>query len=67
MCITGKLKSYPTKAHAQKVLSKGFVVKSSLTKDCNYLINESGIGPAKARTARDRGVQYNYIYIVKWI
>ncbi len=57
VCITGKLKSYPTKAHAQKVLeSKGFVVKSSLTKDCNYLVNESGIESAKTQTARDRGV-----------
>ena len=57
VCITGKLKSYPTKAHAQKVLeSKGFVVKSSLTKDCTHLINESGIESAKTQTARDRGV-----------
>ena len=57
VCITGKLKSYPTKAHAQKVLeSKGFVVKSSLTKDCTHLINESGIESTKTQTARDRGV-----------
>ena len=57
VCITGKLKSYPTKAHAQKVLeSYGFVVKSSLTKDCTHLINESGVESAKTQTARDRGV-----------
>ncbi len=58
VCISGKLKSYPTKAHAEKVLnSYGFVVKSSLTKDCGYLINESGIESAKTQTARDRGVK----------
>lgn len=57
VCISGKLKSYPTKAHAQKVLeSYGYVVKSSLTKDCTHLINESGIESAKTQTARDRGV-----------
>ena len=57
VCITGKLKSYPTKAHAQAVLENyGFVVKSSLTKDCTHLVNESGIESAKTQTARDRGV-----------
>jgi DNA ligase (NAD+) len=57
VCISGKLKSYPTKAHATKVLEKfGYVVKSSLTKDCTHLINESGIESAKTKTARDRGV-----------
>ena len=57
VCISGKLKSYPTKAHATLVLEKyGFVVKSSLTKDCTHLINESGIESAKTKTARDRGV-----------
>ena len=57
VCITGKLKSFPTKAHAQAVLENyGFVVKSSLTKDCTQLVNESGIESAKTQTARDRGV-----------
>ncbi len=57
VCISGKLKSYPTKAHSTKVLeSYGFVVKSSLTKECTHLINESGIESAKTQTARDRGV-----------
>ena len=57
VCISGKLKSYPTKAHATLVLEKsGYVVKSSLTKDCTHLINESGIESAKTKTARDRGV-----------
>lgn len=57
VCISGKLKTYPTKAFAEKVLNNyGFVVKSSLTKDCTHLINESGIESAKTQTARDRGV-----------
>ena len=57
VCITGKLKSYSTKAHATKVLNQyGFEVKSSLTKECTHLINESGIESAKTQTARDRGV-----------
>ena len=57
VCISGKLKSYPTKAHATKVLEQyGFVVKSSLTKECTHLINESGIESAKTQTARDRCV-----------
>lgn len=58
VCITGKLKSYPTKAFAEKVLNQyGFVVKSSLTKDCTHLINESGLESAKTKAARDRGVE----------
>ena len=58
VCISGKLKSYPTKAHAEKVLnSYGFVVKSSLTKEVSILVNESGIESAKTQTARDRGVK----------
>lgn len=58
VCISGKLKSYPTKAHAQKVLeSYGYIVKSSLTKDCTYLVNESGVESAKTQTARSRGVK----------
>ena len=57
VCISGKLKSYSTKAAAKKVLEKqGFLVKSSLTKDVNILINESGIHSAKSRTAQERGV-----------
>ena len=57
VCITGKLKSYPTKAFAEKVLNEyGFIVKGSLTKECTHLVNESGIESAKTQTARDRGV-----------
>ena len=57
VCITGKLKSYKTKAAATEVLNKmGYLVKSSLTKDVNILVNESGIESAKTQAARDRGV-----------
>jgi hypothetical protein len=31
-------------------------VKSSLTKDVNFLVNESGIESAKTRTAQERGI-----------
>ena len=57
VCISGKLKSFRTKAEAMVVLEKhGFAVKPSLTKDCTHLINESGIESAKTKTARERGV-----------
>lgn len=57
VCITGKLKSYPTKAAAQEVLRKyGFETKDTLTKDVTILLNESGIESAKTNKARDMGV-----------
>ncbi len=57
VCISGKLKSYKTKAQATEYLEKlGYLVKSSLTKDVNILVNESGIESAKTKTARERGV-----------
>lgn len=58
VCITGKLKSYPTKAAAKQVLeSKGFLVKDSLTKEVNILVNESGQETAKTKKAAESGVQ----------
>ena len=58
VCITGKLKSYKTKAAATQVLEKkGYLVKNSLTKDVTILVNESGIESAKTQAARERGVQ----------
>ena len=58
VCISGKLKSYKTKAQATEHLEKlGYLVKSSLTKDVNILVNESGVESAKTRTARERGVK----------
>ena len=57
VCITGKLKSYPTKAAAKQVLEKhGFVVKDSLTKDVTHLLNESGIASAKTNKAEQLGI-----------
>ena len=57
VCISGKLKSYKSKAVAKALLEKrGYLVKSSLTKDVTILINESGIESAKTKTARDKGI-----------
>lgn len=57
VCISGRLSSYKTKAEAAKELeSKGFVVKSTLTKDVTILVNESGQESAKTKQARDRGL-----------
>jgi DNA ligase (NAD+) len=57
VCITGKLKSYKTKAAATQYLeTMGYLVKSSLTKDVTILVNESGIESAKTQAARDKGV-----------
>ena len=58
VCISGRLKSYKTKAQATEYLEKlGYLVKSSLTKDVTILVNESGIESAKTRTALERGVR----------
>ena len=57
ICISCKLKSYNTKAAAKKVLeSKGYIVKSSLTKDVTILVNESGINSAKQQAAHEKGI-----------
>ncbi len=57
VCISGKLKSFKTKAQAEIALTKlGYTVKSSLTKDVTILINESGIDSAKTTKARNDGV-----------
>lgn len=58
VCISGKLKSFKTKAEATKALeSAGFTVKNSLTKDVSILINESGIESAKTKQAQDKGIK----------
>ena len=58
VCISGKLKSYPTKAAAKQVLEKyGFIVKDSLTKDVTILLNESGIESAKTKKAEQLGIK----------
>ena len=57
VCISGKLKSYPTKAAAQKVLEEnGYVVKTSITKDVTILFNESGIASSKTKQANEKGI-----------
>ena len=58
VCISGKLKSYPTKAAAKQVLEKyGFIVKDSLTKDVTTLLNESGIASSKTKKAEELGIK----------
>ena len=58
VCITGKLVSYKTKAAANAVLlSLGYGVKTSLTKDVTILVNESGVESTKTKKARDSGIQ----------
>ena len=60
VCITGKLKSYPTKAAAQEVLiKKGYLVKDNLTKDVTILVNESGIESTKTKKAEEMGITIN--------
>jgi NAD-dependent DNA ligase len=57
VCITGKLKSFKTKAEAEKfLLDLGYIVKSSITKEVTILVNESGVESAKTQKARDNGV-----------
>ena len=57
VCISGKLKSFPTKAIAKKSLeANGYVVKSNLTKDVNILVNESGIESAKTKNAHENNI-----------
>jgi len=57
VCITGKLKSFKTKAEATQALnSAGYEVKSSLTKQVTILVNESGLESSKTKQARESGV-----------
>ena len=57
VCISGKLKSFKTKAEATKVLEQhGYTVKSSVTKDVTVLVYESGIESQKTIKARNDGL-----------
>lgn len=57
VCISGKLKSFKTKAEATTALqAAGYEVKSSLTKQVTILVNESGVESSKTKQARDSGV-----------
>jgi len=58
VCISGKLKSFKTKAEANAILEElGYLTKSSLTKDVTHLVNESGVESAKTTKARESGVE----------
>lgn len=58
VCISGKLSSFKTKSEAAEVLlSLGYSVKDSLTKDVTILVNESGIESAKTVKAANSGVR----------
>ena len=57
VCISGKLKSFSTKAQAEaELVKKGYAVKSSVTKDVTILVNESGVESAKTKNAREKGL-----------
>ena len=57
VCISGKLKSFPTKAEATKALeAAGYVVKSTVTKDVTVLVNEGGVESSKTIKARESGI-----------
>ena len=57
ICISGKLTSFKTKAEAEKALtSRGYLTKSSVTKEVTHLVNESGLESSKTKKARDSGV-----------
>ena len=57
VCISGKLKSFKTKAQATEALDQhGYTVKSSVTKDVTILVNESGVESQKTTKARESGV-----------
>ena len=58
VCISGRLKSYRTKADAKKVLENyGYKVKDTLTKDVTILVNESGIESSKTKSAESKGIR----------
>lgn len=58
VCITGKLKSFSTKAAAKAVLEGlGYTMKDSITKDVTILVNESGVHTAKTIKAANDGVR----------
>lgn len=57
VCITGKLKTFKTKAEAEQALqSKGYSTVPRMTKAVTILVNESGIESAKTEKARESGV-----------
>jgi len=58
VCISGKLKSFKTKAEATVYLQgKGYQVVDSVTKTTSILVNESGVESLKTEKARANGTQ----------
>lgn len=57
VCITGKLKSFKTKAEAtEKLQQAGFKVVETLTKTTNYLVDEEDKGSSKRVKAEQYGI-----------
>lgn len=57
VCITGKLKSFKTKAEAtEQLLKAGFAVVDSVTKTTNYLIDETEASSTKRKQAEKYGI-----------
>ena len=55
--ITGKLKTFPTKAVAKALLQKkGYVVKENFSRTIDFLVNESGIASSKTKKAEELGI-----------
>ena len=58
ICITGKLSSFKSKAEAASILeAMGYLVVDTLTKAVTILVDESGKGSSKRKTAEERGLQ----------
>lgn len=57
VCISGKLTSFKTKSEAESaLLSAGYIVKNSITKEVTILVNESGIESSKTKKAKESGI-----------
>ena len=58
ICITGKLKSFKTKAEATEILtSLGFKVSDSVTKTTNYLVDEENKQSSKRKKAEEYNIE----------
>lgn len=58
VCITGKLKSFKTKAEATtKLTEAGFRVVDSVTKNLDYLVDEQDNNSAKRKKAQEYGTK----------
>lgn len=57
VCITGKLKSFKTKAEATNILiNAGFRVVENITKTTNYLVDEDNKNSSKRKKADEYGI-----------